>query len=568
MIKFLCQLSINEQTKEYILSYVTSEYIFKTRKENDDLIIEIEKNENFILNFYSEMKKSSEQINIRAIVGQNSSGKTHFLFNAFYLKGINIFLEIDKEGEKILVYNSNKNDVTIFFEKKLVDFELLNPNEKIKNIFFSNSFEPKWNSHYENFAVDLSLNQNLKHFNSTNNINDLNRYFTENMSKQATMLNTLELMENKETFNSVSKLMEIPDDLIANVVDSKFISFGVDIIDALDYFFDCKYDLEKYFGDVNDKKTETFKDKLILNTKIAYISERLISNDLMQVLDGIKNFNNVHLDKDIEIVELKNSITLIKEKLKYTDKKNSVYKNKQILNREENKEFFEGVNNIGKSYIKFNDLFWDKISSGQYNLLNLFEKLYSFDLEKITNVNLFIDEADLGLHPEWQRKWVNHIPVIIFEILKSKNPNFNYLQIILATHSPIMLSDIRREDVNFLYRDFNKNGHDNIRTFGSNINDLISESFFLEGGLMGEYSQKIINKVIKHLDSQDDKEKLDVGSNQLSYLINEIGEIYLRKSLMKKFQLVNIENKKINSLKNQIDVLQKELDILTGDNDD
>ena len=82
---------------------------------------------------------------------------------------------------------------------------------------------------------------------------------------------------------------------------------------------------------------------------------------------------------------------------------------------------------------------WDGLSSGEYAMLNLYGRLYSVPLSISQNIILLLDEVDLGLHPEWQRKWISSVLPIISDMFKEK-----HIQVIMTTHSPIMLSDIQK----------------------------------------------------------------------------------------------------------------------------
>ena len=147
------------------------------------------------------------------------------------------------------------------------------------------------------------------------------------------------------------------------------------------------------------------------------------------------------------------------------------------------------------SYIKFN---WSGLSSGEHSLLNLFGRIFSVvDRVKYEKkILLMLDEVDIGLHPEWQRKWISEILPKIKAIFTEQ-----HIQIIMTTHSPIMLSDIYSEDVILLQKDsLGKRVVDkkDLRTFGQNIHELYHSSFFLESA-RGEYAMTQINETISTL---------------------------------------------------------------------
>lgn len=88
-----------------------------------------------------------------------------------------------------------------------------------------------------------------------------------------------------------------------------------------------------------------------------------------------------------------------------------------------------------------------------------------------------IDEIDLYLHPEWQRRIVRDLLSLLRRQFKG-----HYFQIILTSHSPIVLSDIPVENCIFLKKKSNGTvcqEERNTQTFGANIYTLYKDAFFL-----------------------------------------------------------------------------------------
>lgn len=220
---------------------------------------------------------------------------------------------------------------------------------------------------------------------------------------------------------------------------------------------------------------------------------------------------------------------------------------------------------------------WDGLSSGEYAMLNLYGRLYSVPLSTSQNIILLLDEVDLGLHPEWQRKWISSVLPIISDMFKEK-----HIQVIMTTHSPIMLSDIYPEDVIMLQKDFSgrlviENNY--LKTFGQNIHELYRSSFFLES-MRGQYVSKTINLVIQTLyelqkegiDSSRVKEefynKLSIYQEQtdeqfkkcLMKIIDSIGETLISKKIMALYEEVFLEevdiDQKIKNLEMELDKLK------------
>lgn len=152
------------------------------------------------------------------------------------------------------------------------------------------------------------------------------------------------------------------------------------------------------------------------------------------------------------------------------------------------------------------------MSSGENALLSFFSKLYSFiqdnlieeskSLPNKENYILLLDEADLGFHPVWKKRYVDAILKTLpyfFESIEVKPK----LQIILTTHDPLTLSDLPINNVVFLQKDgkycsvISDTDQNKIqKTFGANITDLLAHSFFVENGLIGDFSRSKIKEVI------------------------------------------------------------------------
>jgi len=147
--------------------------------------------------------------------------------------------------------------------------------------------------------------------------------------------------------------------------------------------------------------------------------------------------------------------------------------------------------NIFHLYFLINDSFETEVhfSSGELALMFYFRSLENIKENEI----LLIDECELYLHPNWQKKFLFYL----IQFFKKK------IQIILTTHSPFLLSDIPKQNIIFLDKDENGNckvlKHDKVmnkkQTFGANIHTLLSDSFFMEDGLMGEFAKSKINEI-------------------------------------------------------------------------
>ena len=173
----------------------------------------------------------------------------------------------------------------------------------------------------------------------------------------------------------------------------------------------------------------------------------------------------------------------------------------------------------------FLDFNWG-LSSGENNLLRLFSSLFfifyysDYDLSnryegkpksKCNSVIILMDEADLTYHPEWQRQLIQILAA--FLPLEFGNCGIDDLQVILTTHSPLLLGDIPSNNVTYLRQGDRNLNDNNLNSFGQNIHNILKDSFFLESTI-GAFATDKINKAAKKL--RDMRDKGNLTQNELS----------------------------------------------------
>lgn len=199
------------------------------------------------------------------------------------------------------------------------------------------------------------------------------------------------------------------------------------------------------------------------------------------------------------------------------------------------------------------------ISSGEYCFLSIFSNLYSIIRDK-SNIDVFgyptmeevikkdikgllliFDEADLSMHPKWQRmfmKWIVDCCNSLFVNIPVK--------IIVTTHSPILLSDFPGNSVLYVQ----KNGFETVadksetkKTFASNIHTLFLDSFFLnEYGTIGAFAEEKINRLVYCLTSE---EGYEIDQEKVKKIINYVGEKIIRQKLL---EMLTEDNVQVRSL--------------------
>ncbi|MCM1117972.1 MAG: ATP-binding protein [bacterium] len=247
---------------------------------------------------------------------------------------------------------------------------------------------------------------------------------------------------------------------------------------------------------------------------------------------------------------------------------------------------------IEKTYDKRLDVGIGFFSSGQYAKLMFLAKLHWFlagynkdkeyyesilggtffsreeALQKEESALIFIDEGELYYHPEWQRRFLK----TLLDVLSLCNGEAK-LQVAFTTNSPFVISDLLKEDVQYLCiqeKDFGC-------TLGQNIHTLLRSNFFLEYTI-GEYSRELIEAIMIWLgggksnlqifyDIMQDEEDL---YKNVEFIIQQIGEPIYREKLGKMLEEriaahgTQIE-RRIRELESQKAELEKELVQLKGE---
>jgi len=232
-----------------------------------------------------------------------------------------------------------------------------------------------------------------------------------------------------------------------------------------------------------------------------------------------------------------------------------------------------------------------KLSFGEKSLLNLYSTLYEFTLEKnhtreSENYLLILDEADLGYHPLWKRKYVdalnktlpeifNTLNAKVFDSIKKKKVNSEQkkpkIQIIFTTHDPLTLSDLPNSSIVFLKKEglFSKvlkisDFERPTRTFGANISNLLSDSFFINDGLIGDFAKDKIENVIFELNKL-----IDLKTNNVSVDVSEDKKMLINKTIeiidepIIKMKLIDMYNTIFEvSIENEINELEERLKYL------
>lgn len=254
----------------------------------------------------------------------------------------------------------------------------------------------------------------------------------------------------------------------------------------------------------------------------------------------------------------------------------AIFDNLQLSLEEDKEGHLNEVIRISKLLLKdnlhFHYEFLNSYSSGEQKLLNFYSRLYYTKDEilfvekrnyntKSERIIIFIDEGEVGMHPEWQRVFFNKAINFISELFKEYK-----IQLIFTTHSPFVLSELPQNNVIFLDKKVNGDtklvNFDQEKTFGANIYSLFANSFFMNEGTIGEFSKNKIEWVLNKLESDEKLSTLEL--QHINFIIFNIGEPLIKMELEKLFRQKS-EVSELDFLRSKIRQLEEKIKDNTND---
>lgn len=303
------------------------------------------------------------------------------------------------------------------------------------------------------------------------------------------------------------------------------------------------------------KKDDIFNDKFLLKLNE---DKTHITHKLHQAINYLK-FNTInHLDKSDIYTISKNIENIQKDHQEIPTIRlipPSIFDCEIILNHE---IAFNSLSS-GEKQLIFT------ISSIIYHLQNLSSVHKSTNQKLVYKyINIVLDEIELYFHPEYQRIFISNLLSALENFSGLEDSVIENINFIMVTHSPFILSDIINDKILFLP----SNNHiSNTKTFGANIHELLSNSFFMEDGLMGEHVKTKIKDII---DFFNDKNKIfEDKQKELYQLINYIGEDFIREKLLQMYDIHYKDSKilKLEKLKEEQKIIENQIKELESKND-
>ena len=535
-------------------------------------------NEEFRFKYYDKINS------LTCIVGKNGIGKTRFL-NSILQNRAGVELLFNDGTIKFGIEKSKNARSDIDIDRKSVRYI----NDHFAIIKYSSAIE--YGPIGENvIGHDISTSYLLQKM----SLSELNRY--DVINQVAVVAKKLEQISELIDFNNkrIKVCLSDEGEAIYSLNDKYLNSY------LSEYAEDLLKTPNKYKGVLRKKFISILFDELLISDSLSQLNEKFNDDPIKVLFNEINSTNFTVTEKFYELLseltsssfttqvqkflEVYSSITDVSNDFLKSGRKFKLYSLDDLHIINSVIEFFYPETNIEDCNLVY-EVFgvlafsWDGLSSGEMSILNLLGRIFSGKKHygNITNKLLLIDEVDLGLHPEWQRLWVSDVLPLISEILCSDDQE---LQVIITTHSPIILSDILNQDIIYL-----GDGQLKEKTFGQNIYTLFNNSFFLED-VQGKFvSKKLVNlsQFLNELSSKQQFElttencdklngilglssvnsisDISVFKETLSRLIDSVGEEILRNYFSYLFNEINFD---LEERLNKIRKLKSELRKLEG----
>ena len=161
-----------------------------------------------------------------------------------------------------------------------------------------------------------------------------------------------------------------------------------------------------------------------------------------------------------------------------------------------------------------------------YHLLNL-KSIQDYKRVRYRCMNLVLDEVEICFHPEYQRKFIKKLIDLLIKLKLNYRCSIN---IILATHSPFILSDIPMQNILYLENGVCVNNQIEVNPYAANVNDILHQSFFLKDSFMGEFALKRMKQLMEDIDNLG-RRKNSRREEELQQEIDLIGDKFPKQQL-------------------------------------
>lgn len=367
----------------------------------------------------------------------------------------------------------------------------------------------------------------------------------------------------EEARNYLNTFLNIDKSVNRTLKDEYAIAILMNVISSLHFVISYTKDEGKVLMDLIDQ---------IYQNKYTYNAWDTVFTLLKRIEQNNKNYTKYFIDSRHDTIDFSDSISINAEKymmfMEYFDSFLSDYSEYQINSENysisiptDKMNIIQDFINAYKKSVRLVDFLtfsWG-LSSGENLLLNQFGKImhilnknsngkYYLPVDennidkKATNAVILLDEAEVAFHPEWQRIYLESF----LKYLKGNISNQGtHVQIVLATHSPIILSDIPKQNTVFIKKDkTTKQSYvvDSKETFASNIFSLYQNAFFLDESGIGAFAENKLCELVRKIHNLYRKEQNDNSTKKAKDIIrNEIkciGDPYIRNKFEKELYYI------------------------------
>lgn len=323
----------------------------------------------------------------------------------------------------------------------------------------------------------------------SNNTLDTIVFIGENGTGKTTILREIyNLMDLENMQNSGNKIFLELEENEKAILKKYPLEKNNNIIIEEDILYDC-IDIKKEVYDFEDIEKDKYKSKVIyLPTEVNFNSLKSVDRTFRYKYK-FRNEINENLISDlpsaiankiyVEMI-MNEDLPARESKEKVCKEVNSVFESMDLdiefvgLSKDENTvPIFRNIE--GKEF----DI--NGLSSGEKQL---FLRALSLKFLNVNNSIILIDEPEISLHPRWQRKIVN-----VYENIGENN------QIIIATHSPHIIGNVKKEQLRVLKKDKEgikvMNSDELDETYGKTVESILMEVMGIINTRNEETAEKI-----------------------------------------------------------------------------
>ena len=507
----------DELFKNQIFNF-SDEYKVDFNFETNEL--KIDENPDYIENFYGE-----SIYNISPIVGINGVGKSTILNLIGYYhraedqnKDINQFFYVYLDtNRKFYLRDKNYDLSSITTEglaKDQVDMSGYCDAKKIDKLFYIMNEDRR---PIESYGGSLLLDAHLAESSRWYVLNGIFEAY-EVLYSQDLVSSSYKFSFGVSTYNIEDYIKDyIPDKYLNDWENREFFSCLVlkKIVTICKDFKLCLNDeeIERYF--IDGKYLPLF-DKI----------KKEIEEEKKDFIDSLVNFLN-YLEQFIHKYKIKEYSDSMKSRIVELG-----YGEKNFDNRIEFERLYLDYEELEKNAcLSAIDEFYYNMSTGETNILKVMSYVKWLQMNSSQGTcQLVVDELESGMHLEWSRSLINFLVNYINEINKIGGMNF---QLIFATHSPYMLSDIKPGNVIMIEKN-QETGYSEGKvlqnTFAKNIQEIMKEN--LIDNIYGDFALAKINSMIESLNGEEEQEG---NGEELLKEIHLISEPILRNKLLEMY---------------------------------